>query len=183
MLIGRRQARMHARRPRHLCRRWAHRWRNPPPGRSETPRGPSPISTSSKPTRNGENCSRSTPPCGVCSRESSRDHRSSAHSGRSDTLANALRASTSLLIASSKGSPSGGGEPRRRRRLTYSSFTSWCGLDWFGVCRPSYALRASFRRQLDYRAQPERPRRAVRMLSMLQWTVCSDASTRPISLP
>ena len=48
---------------------------------------------------------------------------------------------------------------------------------------PSYALRASFRRQLDYRAQPERPRRAVRMLSMLQWTVCSDASTRPISLP
>ena len=61
---------------------------------------------------------------GIRSRESSRDHRSSAHSGRSDTLANALRASTSLLIASSKGSPSGGGEPRRRRRLTYSSFTS-----------------------------------------------------------
>ena len=119
-------------------------------------------------------CSRSTPPCGIRSGESSRDHRSPAHSGRSDTLANALRASTSLLIASSKGSPSGGGEPRRRRRLTYSSFTSWCGLDWFGVCRPSYALRASFRRQLDYRAQPERPRRAVRMLSMLQWTVCSD---------
>ena len=107
-------------------------------------------------------------------KKSSRDHRSPAQSGRSDTLANALRASTSLLIASSKGSPSGGGEPRRRRRLTYSSFTSWCGLDWFGVCRPSYALRASFRRQLDYRAQPERPRRAVRMLSMLQWTVCSD---------